>query len=238
LRDCASLAGDAPARRDPALFVALAIVHTWPLATDPAHLSRNDNGDTLLNEWALAWFAHQAPRAPLRLFEANIFYPEPHTLAYSEAMIVQSAMGAPLRWLGASPVLTFNLVLLAGFVLSGWAQSLSGKRRRWNARIGPFVRFHAHPRADTASADAALNFALAGGARHGCSPAGIRSHRLPVGSRSGAVVGLFACPCRTDGRAARPNGTRAAASSRSRRIRVSAAGLAFRPAPICRRIGS
>ena len=131
-----------------ALFVALAIVHTWPLATDPAQLSRNDNGDTLLNEWALAWFAHQAPRAPLRLFEANIFYPESHTLAYSEAMIVQSAMGAPLRWLGASPVLTFNLVLLAGFVLSGWALCLVVARWTgdWTAGLasGLLFGFNAH----------------------------------------------------------------------------------------------
>ena len=107
-----------------ALFVALAVFHTWPLATDPAHLSRNDNGDTLLNEWAISWFAHQALRAPLELFDANIFYPERDTLAYSEALIVQGAMGAPLRWLGASPVLTYNLVLLAGFILTAWAMCL------------------------------------------------------------------------------------------------------------------
>ena len=107
-----------------ALFIALAILHTWPLASDPARLSRNDNGDTMLNEWTLAWFAHQAPRDPLHLYDANIFYPERRTLAYSEAMIVQSAMGAPIRWLGAGPVLVYNLVLLAGFVLTGWTMSL------------------------------------------------------------------------------------------------------------------
>ena len=118
------------------LFAALAIVHTWPLATDPGGLSRNDNGDTLLNEWALAWVAHQAPRAPLHLFQANIFYPEEYTLAYSETMIVQSAMGAPFRWLGASPVLTYNLVLFAGFVLTGWTMSLVVARWTGNAAAG------------------------------------------------------------------------------------------------------
>ena len=30
-------------------------------------------------------------------------------------------MGAPLHWLGASPVLVFNLVLLLGFALTAWA---------------------------------------------------------------------------------------------------------------------
>src|SRR4051794_10468102 len=40
-----------------ALFVGLAIVHTWPLATAPGTLSRNDNGDYILHEWIMAWVA-------------------------------------------------------------------------------------------------------------------------------------------------------------------------------------
>jgi hypothetical protein len=32
------------------LFAALAVAHTWPLATHPGTLSRNDNGDTVLIE--------------------------------------------------------------------------------------------------------------------------------------------------------------------------------------------
>lgn len=139
---------DHPGAASLVLFVALTVLHTWPLASDPMHLSRNDNSDTVLNEWVLAWFAHQAPRAPLRLFEANIFYPEPHTLAYSEAMIVQSVMGAPLRWSGASPVLTYNLVLLAGFALTGWAMCLVVVRwtRDWPAGLaaGMIFGFNAH----------------------------------------------------------------------------------------------
>ena len=44
------------------LFVVLALAHTWPLASDPAHLARHDNRDTMLNEWIVAWVAHQMPR--------------------------------------------------------------------------------------------------------------------------------------------------------------------------------
>jgi hypothetical protein len=130
------------------LFVALAIVHTWPIASDPAHLARNDNGDAMLNEWIIAWVAHQAPRDPLHLFDANIFYPERHTLAYSEAMIVQSAMAAPILWLGGSPVLAYNLVLIAGFALTGWAMCLVIARwtDNWVAGIvaGMVFGFNAH----------------------------------------------------------------------------------------------
>ena len=90
------------------LFAALAVAHTWPLATDPGTLSRNDNGDTLLIEWSLAWVAHQLPRDPLHLFDANIFYPAKHALAFSEHVFTLALMGAPLAWLGASPVLVYN----------------------------------------------------------------------------------------------------------------------------------
>ena len=119
-----------------AVFVLLAVVHTWPLARSPAHLSRNDNGDTLLNTWAIAWVAHQLPRDPIHLFDANIFYPERRTLAYSEAMIVQGLMAMPIRAAGASPVLTYNLVLLAGFALTGWAFCLLVHRWTASCRLG------------------------------------------------------------------------------------------------------
>jgi hypothetical protein len=101
--------------------VLLAILHTWPLVTAPGTLSRNDNGDAQLNEWILAWVAHQLPRAPAHLFQANIFYPAPDSLAFSEPLIVPGLMGAPLAWLGGSPVLVFNVVLLAGFALTAFA---------------------------------------------------------------------------------------------------------------------
>ncbi len=58
-----------------AICLLLAVVHTWPLALHPGRYSRNDNADTELNEWILAWVEHQLPRDPLHLFEANIFYP-------------------------------------------------------------------------------------------------------------------------------------------------------------------
>jgi hypothetical protein len=101
--------------------VLLAVVHTWPLATNPATLSGNDNGDAQLNEWIMAWIAHQLPRAPGELFQGNIFHPAKDTLAFSEPLIVPALLGAPFAWLGGSPVLVFNLMVLAGFALTAWA---------------------------------------------------------------------------------------------------------------------
>ena len=110
------------ARRASAAFICLllAIIHTWPLALDPGRWSRNDNGDAQLNEWILAWVAHQLPRDPAHLFQANIFYPAHDALAFSEPLIVPALMGAPLAWLGASPVLVYNLVLIVGFALTAF----------------------------------------------------------------------------------------------------------------------
>ena len=129
------------------LFTGLAIVHTWPLASAPGTWSRNDNGDTVLHEWIMAWVAHQLPRDPVHLFDANILYPERHTLAYSDPLIVQGVLGAPLLWAGWSPVLAYNIVLILGFALTGWTTCLVVER--WTGRklagilSGTLVAFNA-----------------------------------------------------------------------------------------------
>jgi hypothetical protein len=104
-----------------ALCLALAVVHTWPLALAPGRYSRNDNGDAQLNEWILAWVERTLPRDPLHLFQANIFYPAKDTLAFSEPLIAPALLGAPIAWLGGSPVLVYNLMVIAGFALSALA---------------------------------------------------------------------------------------------------------------------
>jgi hypothetical protein len=130
------------------VFTVLAIVHTWPLARNPAHLSRNDTGDTLLNTWAIAWVAHQLPRDPAHLFDANIFYPSRLTLGYSEAMVVQGVLAMPILAAGGSPVLAYNLVLMAGLALTGWAFCLLVWRwtGSWAAGYvsGSLAAFNAH----------------------------------------------------------------------------------------------
>jgi len=104
-----------------AACLALAILHTWPLATKPHRLSLNYNADAEQGAWTLAWIAHTLPTDPRHLFDGNVFAPERATLAYSEPMITPALIGAPVRWLGASPVLVYNLVLLAGLTLTAWA---------------------------------------------------------------------------------------------------------------------
>ena len=111
-----------------AVCVLLTVAHTWPLAADPATHSRTDTADAQLNAWILAWVAHQLPRDPLHLFDANIFHPARDVLAFSEPLIVPGAMGAPFAWMGGSPVLVYNLMVLAGLALTalaGWRLMLA-----------------------------------------------------------------------------------------------------------------
>lgn len=117
-----------------AVFVALSIAHTWPLASAPATLSRNDNKDTVLNTWAIAWVAHALVTAPSRVLDGNIFHPERHTVAFSDPVIVPGALSVPVRAAGAGPVLTYNVSLLLGYVLSAWA--MYWLAWRWTGHVG------------------------------------------------------------------------------------------------------
>ena len=92
-----------------AFSVALTIVHTWPLASAPGYWSRNNNGDAVLNAWAVTWVAHALTTHPTRVYDANIFYPDRRTLAYSEHLIVQGVIAIPVVLLGGSAVLAFNV---------------------------------------------------------------------------------------------------------------------------------
>ena len=104
-----------------AIFLALAALHTWPIASAPWRVSLNHNADAQLNAWIIAWIAHTLPRDPAHVFDGNIFAPEPATVAYSEPLMPQALLGAPVLYLGGSPVLAFNLVLIAGLALTAWS---------------------------------------------------------------------------------------------------------------------
>jgi hypothetical protein len=102
------------------LFVGLTLANAWPLATAPG--SRiGQHGDAFFSVWRLAWVAHQLRTDPVHLFDANIFYPERRTLAYSDAMLLPATLLAPVHWMGARPLVIYNVLLLSSFVLNGLA---------------------------------------------------------------------------------------------------------------------
>ncbi len=103
------------------IYAVATAVLSYPLAFDPARLSRLDNGDARLNAWAMSWVAHQVVHDPLSLFEANTFHPLPHSLAYSEHLALLGILALPLLRLTDDLVLTNNLLLL----FSMWASAMA-----------------------------------------------------------------------------------------------------------------
>ncbi len=98
-------------------FALVTATLSWPQVI---HLgSVPQNVDSYFSLWRLAWFAHALPVGPSHLFDANIFYPARHTLAFSDAVLLQGVVGAPLLWLGVPVVFVYNLLVLGSFVLCG-----------------------------------------------------------------------------------------------------------------------
>ena len=83
-----------------------------------------DLGDPLFSMWRIGWVAHQIIRDPRHLFDANIFYPEPGTLTYSDATVLPALTVAPLLWMGVPVAPAYQLLFLSGFIFSGVATYL------------------------------------------------------------------------------------------------------------------
>jgi hypothetical protein len=77
------------------------------------------DGDSYFVPWILAWVFHWLGHPDSALFDANIFYPAPNSLAFSEYFLSVQLLFAPAYYLSGNPVLAYNLVLLLSFVLSG-----------------------------------------------------------------------------------------------------------------------
>lgn len=99
-------------------------------------------GDALQQTWTLGWNAQQFLHNPLKLYEAPIFYPYPHSLAFSDTLVPQSALALPLILFTNNLVLAHNLGVFATFVLNGLGMFLllrAWKLNFWGALIGGTV---------------------------------------------------------------------------------------------------
>lgn len=105
-----------------AAFIALTVFYTSPWAFRPQSLSYGIEGaDGQFAVWNVAWVARALVLDPRHVFDANIFYPERGTLAYSEANLGSGALAAPVYWATGSPFAAHAFVVLLSFVLSGLA---------------------------------------------------------------------------------------------------------------------
>ena len=124
-------------------YLAIALVVTWPLARGLGRDVAWDLGDSVLNMWILAWDSEQL-LAVLggelsrvgSCFDANIFHPAPLTLAYSEHLVAQAVQALPVYAASGNPILTYNLLFLSTFALSGLGMYLLVRELTGSALAG------------------------------------------------------------------------------------------------------
>jgi hypothetical protein len=131
------------AARVTVLYTLAALLLTWPLAAGITRDIPWDLGDSVLNCWILQWGADHWLRflggdlgAFRGYFNANIFYPEPLTLAYSEHLTAQVLQILPVYALTGNIVLSYNLLFLSTSVLSGLGTFLLVRDLTGSARAG------------------------------------------------------------------------------------------------------
>lgn len=123
------------------LYLVATLILTYPVV---AHLSNSvpNTGDPLLNAWILSWDVHAIIQVPTQLFNANIFYPSSHVLAYSEHLLGSALLASPILLLFHNPILAYNFVFLFSFVVSGYAMYLLVfhlTQNRWASVLSGFI---------------------------------------------------------------------------------------------------
>jgi len=96
----------------------------------------NECAENLLCVWIVGEGGRRLYQHPLSLFDANIFYPFRHTLAYADSMLSAGALVAPLNAITGNPILGYDLYYLATYVLSALGAYLLVGEITGDARAG------------------------------------------------------------------------------------------------------
>jgi hypothetical protein len=108
-------------------YVILACIFWYPLAFYFRTAQLEPNAvDPAFNQWILGWGNHALTHYPWRYFEANMYYPYHHTLAWGDHLFSLVLMSLPLiplfGVLGA-----YNLILIGSTALAGFSMYLLAK---------------------------------------------------------------------------------------------------------------
>jgi hypothetical protein len=101
-----------------ALFsLALAVVMTWPTMRYPLYTIPNDVWDPTLQAWQMAWSGHALLHNPLNLWNANAFYPEDFSYAFSDTLLGYFPAGMIGTGMTAA-LLRYNIMFVFAFALA------------------------------------------------------------------------------------------------------------------------
>ena len=109
------------------LYSALTVALAYPISLHPGSIGPR-YPDTNLFLWTLQWDVHALTHQPWAIFDANIYYPEQRTLAYSENLLGSALLAAPILWLTGNPVLAMNLIVLMACMLCGLGTYMLARR--------------------------------------------------------------------------------------------------------------
>ena len=118
-----------------AAYLALTLVWAWPL---PLHLGNrftHDPGDPLLVTYLMWWNAHALPLTSA-WWSAPFYWPLPDALALTEHLAGLSPLTTPIQLLGGSPLLAYNLALVASTWWAGLASHALVRRLTGSTAAG------------------------------------------------------------------------------------------------------
>ncbi len=102
-----------------ALYAALTILMTWPVSVMPASVKMGGGADPSLYVWTIGWGTHALTTAPWAAFNANIFFPYQHTLAYSENLLGSALLVLPVMWVTGDALVATNVTAVLSVLICG-----------------------------------------------------------------------------------------------------------------------
>ncbi|GAA0724889.1 hypothetical protein Drose_38210 [Dactylosporangium roseum] len=97
--------------------VLLAALMTWPTLKHPASTIPQDIWDPTLQAWQMSWAGHVLTTDPAQLWNANAFYPNKYSYAFSDTLLGY----APAGMIGSGPVaavVRYNIIFVLIFALA------------------------------------------------------------------------------------------------------------------------
>lgn len=107
------------------LYLAVTLLFTYPLVFNLGRV--NGAGDPAVMVWSMAWIQN-AVLTPAAFFDANIFYPTADALAYTDLLLPSALATLPLYLATGNPLVSYGVVLIATYVLSGYFVFLLSSR--------------------------------------------------------------------------------------------------------------
>ncbi len=116
----------------------LAVAMTWPALRHPSTTVPEDLGDPLLQTWQAAWGGHALLTQPGHPFDANVFWPLRHSLAFSDSLFGY----APAGLVGTGPaaaLVRYNLLYVGAFALAFLGAYLLARQLGVRSRLAATV---------------------------------------------------------------------------------------------------